>query len=88
MYAGIRDRPKTLQHTTDGKQADKLKGFKLIKRTVHGSVDLRELPPVVTICAAIAKVKDEERTRDKNKIKTHVTKVYGRTVRIKKLKFE
>jgi len=28
----------------------KLKGFKL-KRTVHGSVDLRELPPVVTICA-------------------------------------
>lgn len=72
------NRPKhcNVQLTESKGRRDKirLRGFKL-KRTVHGSVDLRELPPVVTICAAITKVKDEKRTRDTKK-KTHVTKVY------------
>ena len=60
MYVGI---PNTAMYNfTESKgRRDELRGFKL-KRAVHGSVDLRELPPVVTIGTAITRVKDEQRT--------------------------
>ena len=75
MYAGI---PNTVAYNlrkAKGGETE-LWRFKL-KRGVSGSVDLRELPPVVTVCAAITKIKDEQRTRDtKKKNNTHVTNVY------------
>ena len=34
---------------------------------MNGSVYLRKLPPVVTVCAAVTKIRDEEKTRDAKK---------------------